>query len=74
MLLTRFPARLGFAMAFVLLLGVAQAVRAELSCPPACVTCNANPNCGWFKGFCFCTIDPDKNVLSDVDAPDPVLT
>ena len=88
MLRSRFPVRvtLGLASALLvsslfacattltLLFAVAQVARAEVSCPPACVECNAKSNCVWYRNFCFCTIDPDKNVLSDLDVPDPVLT
>ena len=61
-------------IALVMSLGVAKIARAEKDCPPPCVTCNANPKCGWYNNFCFCTIDADVTVLSDMTAEDPVLT
>lgn len=65
---------LASAMALTLLLCAAEVAWAELSCPPECEACNANPKCVWHQNFCFCTIDADVTVLSDLDVPDPVLT
>lgn len=68
------PSLIASAMVLTLLLGVTEVASAELSCPPECEACNANPKCVWHQNFCFCTIDADVTVLSDMDVPDPVLT
>ena len=60
--------------AVLLLLGAAQVARAEKDCPPECVACNAKPKCVWHNSFCFCEINAEVTVLSDVTAEDPVLT
>jgi hypothetical protein len=87
MVRSRFPVRtqVSFvnALGFSLLLGSiivamstgsAKVARANLDCPPACVTCNANPKCGWYNNFCFCTIDPIMSTIEDIPEDDPVLT
>jgi hypothetical protein len=65
---------LACVMALALLPGVAKVARGNRDCPPACVTCNANPKCGWYNNYCFCTIDPIMSTLGDIDVEDPILT
>jgi hypothetical protein len=61
------------AIALGLWLGVATESRAEKSCPPECEECRKKGG-AWYNNFCFLPIQPDKNVLSDMDVDDPVLT